>query len=166
MEAIAVFILVMLALVFVFSIIPFANHPAGDEGPDIEIVPEAPAEEITGDYIFYYEPGEQFVIDGQTVRVESAALDAEELLATVYWEKEPTYTPELYALYEDGRELFTFTWYENNMGEGCWQYGYTDDDFGWENVTEAYLSFTNYGDVADSYYEVRVNITDVFQNMI
>ena len=59
---------------------------------------EAPAEEITGDYIFYYEPGEQFVIDGQTVRVESAALDAEELLATVYWEKEPTYTPELYAL--------------------------------------------------------------------
>lgn len=52
------------------------------------------------------------------------------------------------------------------MGEGCWQYGYTDDDFGWENVTEAYLSFTNYGDVADSYYEVRVNITDVFQNMI
>ena len=165
-EAIAVFILVMLALVFVFSIIPFANHPAGDEGPDIEIVPEAPAEEITGDYIFYYEPGEQFVIDGQTVRVESAALDAEELLATVYWEKEPTYTPELYALYEDGRELFTFTWYENNMGEGCWQYGYTDDDFGWENVTEAYLSFTNYGDVADSYYEVRVNITGVFQNMI
>lgn len=165
-EAIAVFILVMLALVFVFSIIPFANHPAGDERPDIEIVPEAPAEEITGDYIFYYEPGEQFVIDGQTVRVESAALDAEELLATVYWEKEPTYTPELYALYEDGRELFTFTWYENNMGEGCWQYGYTDDDFGWENVTEAYLSFTNYGDVADSYYEVRVNITDVFQNMI
>lgn len=33
-------------------------------------------------------------------------------------------------------------------------------------LTEAYLSFTNYGDVADSYYEVRVNITDVFQNMI
>ena len=30
----------------------------------------------------------------------------------------------------------------------------------------SYLSFTNYGDVADSYYEVRVNITDVFQNMI
>ena len=171
-EAVAVFILVMLALVFVFSIIPFTNHPAEDEGPDIEIVPEAPAEEITDDYIFYYEPGEQFVIDGQTVRVENAAFDAEELLATVYWEKDPTYTPELYVLYEDGRELFTFTWYENNMGENCWQYGYTDDDFGWENVTEAYLSFTNYGWTADdeytvdSYYEVRVNITDVFQNMI
>ena len=169
-EAVAVFILVMLALVFVFSIIPFANHPAGNEEPTIEIVPEAPAEEITDDYIFYYEPGEQFVIDGQTVRVESAAFDEEELLATVYWEKEPTYTPELYVILEDGSEVYAYTWYENNVGEGCWQYGYTDD-IGWENVTEAYLSFTNYGwtaddeYTADSYYEVRVDITDVFRNL-
>ena len=165
-EAIAVFILVMLALVFVFSIIPFANHPAGDEGPDIEIVPEAPAEEIVSGPIFYYDLGEQFVIDGQPVRVETVGFDTEEFQATVYWENEAIYTPELYVFYEDGSELFTFTWYEETVGENLWQYGYPDEGFGWENVTEAYLSFTNYGDTADSYYEVRVNITDVFQNTI
>lgn len=75
--------------------------------------------------------------------------------------------PELYVFYEDGSELFTFTWYEENVGENLWQYGYPDEGFGWENVTEAYLSFTNYGwaeddSTVDSYYEVRVNITEAF----
>ena len=67
-------------------------------------------------------------------------------------------------------ELFTFTWYEENVGENLWQYGYTDEGFGWENVTEAYLSFTNYGwaeddSTVDSYYEVRVNITEAFSGI-
>ena len=162
-EVIGVLLLVLLVLVFVFGLI---QRPHYVEGPDIEIVPEAPAEKITSVPVFYYELGEQFVIDGQPVRVETVAFDMEELQATVYWENEDIYTPELYVFYEDGSELFTFTWYEDNVGGNLWQYGYTDDGFGWENVTEAYLSFTNYGDTADSYYEVRVNITDMFQNTI
>lgn len=165
MEAVALFFMLMLALTVVFSLIQQTYHPAGNEEPAIEIVPVSPAEEITGEYIFYYELGEQFVIDGQPVRVEAVELNTEELQATVYWENEAIYTPELYAILEDGSEMFAYTWYEDNAGDGNWQYGYTDDA-GWENVTEAYLSFTNYGDTADSYYEVRVNITDVFQSMI
>ena len=138
--------------------------------PDIEIRSEAPAEEITSVPAFYYELGEQFVIDGQPVRVENVGFDTEELQATVYWENEAIYTPELYVFYEDGSELFTFTWYEENVGENLWQYGYTDEGFGWENVTEAYLSFTNYGwaeddSTVDSYYEVRVNITEAFSGI-
>ena len=90
--------------------------------------------------------------------------------AMVYWENEAIYTPELYVFYEDGSELFTFTWYEENVGENLWQYGYPDEGFGWENVTEAYLSFTNYGwaeddSTVDSYYEVRVNITEAFSGI-
>lgn len=142
----------------------------GGLSPDIEIGSEAPAEEITSVPAFYYELGEQFVIDGQPVRVENVGFDTEELQATVYWENEAIYTPELYVFYEDGSELFTFTWYEENVGENLWQYGYTDEGFGWENVTEAYLSFTNYGwaeddSTVDSYYEVRVNITEMFSGI-
>ena len=142
----------------------------GGLSPDIEIVPEAPAEEIVSGPIFYYDLGEQFVIDGQPVRVETVGFDTEEFQATVYWENEAIYTPELYVIYEDGRELLTYTWYEDNAGDGNWQYGYTDDGFGWENVTEAYLSFTNYGwaeddSTVDSYYEVRVNITETFSGI-
>lgn len=142
----------------------------GGLSPDIEIGSEAPAEEITSVPAFYYELGEQFVIDGQPVRVETVGFDTEALQATVYWENEAIYTPELYVFYEDGSELFTFTWYEENVGENLWQYGYTDEGFGWENVTEAYLSFTNYGwaeddSIVDSYYEVRVNITEAFSGI-
>ena len=142
----------------------------GGLSPDIEIGSEAPAEEITSVPAFYYELGEQFVIDGQPVRVENVGFDTEELQATVYWENEAIYTPELYVFYEDGSELFTFTWYEENVGENLWQYGYPDEGFGWENVTEAYLSFTNYGwaeddSTVDSYYEVRVNITEAFSGI-
>lgn len=136
----------------------------GGLSPDIEIVPEAPAEEITSGPIFYYDLGEQFVIDGQPVRVETVGFDTEEFQATVYWENEAIYTPELYVFYEDGRELLAYTWYEDNAGDGNWQYGYTDDGFGWDGVAEAYLTFTNYAD--DPYYEVRVDITEVFQDML
>ena len=55
----------------------------GGLSPDIEIGSEAPAEEITSVPAFYYELGEQFVIDGQPVRVENVGFDTEELQATV-----------------------------------------------------------------------------------
>lgn len=132
--------------------------------PDIEIPAEEPAVEITSGPIFYYDLGEQFVIDGQPVWVETVGFDAEELRATVYWENEALYTPELYVRYENGRELLTYTWYEDNAGDGNWQYGYTDDGYGWDGVSEAYLTFTSYDD--DPYYEVRVDITETFQEVL
>ncbi len=133
---------------------------------DVPVRVEEPAQEISDDYVFYYAPGEQFVLDDQPVWVDSVGIDEEQqLLATVHWEKEPTWTPELYVRYEDGRELLTYTWYENNMGDSSWQYGYSDDGFGWENVTEAYLSFYGYVTQNEMYYEARVDITDVFQNV-
>lgn len=125
----------------------------------------APAQEITDEYIFYYRPGEQFVLDDQPVWVDSASFDTDQLLVTVHWEEEPTWTPELYVRYEDSSELYTYTWYEDNVGDGSWQYGYTDDGFGWENVAEAYLSFYGYVTQNEMYYEARVDITDAFQGM-
>ena len=133
--------------------------------PDIPIPTEEAAQEITDEYIFYYAPGEQFVLDDQPVWVDSVGIDAEQqLLAAVHWEKEPTWTPELYVRYEDGSELYTYTWYEDNMGDSSWQYGYTDEGFGWENVSEAYLSFYGYVTQNEMYYEARVDITDMLQN--
>lgn len=162
--AVAAVLVAMLIAVCGLNFIIGLSPSEGISSPDIEIPAEAPAEEIVSGPIFYYDLGEQFVIDGQPVRVENVAFDAEELRATVYWENEAIYTPELYVLYEDGRELLTYTWYEDNAGDGNWQYGYTDDGFGWDGVSEAYLSFTNYVD--DPYYEVRVDITEVFQDML
>lgn len=133
--------------------------------PDIPIPTVAPAQEITDEYIFYYAPGEQFVLDDQPVWVDSVSFDTDQLLVTVHWEEEPTWTPELYVRYENGSELYTYTWYEDNMGDSNWQYGYTDDGFGWENVTEAYLSFYGYVTQNEMYYEARVDITDAFQGM-
>ena len=105
------------------------------------------------------------MLDDQPVWVDSVGIDAEQqLLATVHWEKEPTWTPELYVRYEDGSELYTYTWYEDNMGDSSWQYGYTDEGFGWENVSEAYLSFYGYVTQNEMYYEARVDITDMLQN--
>lgn len=139
--------------------------PENNWSSDVLIPVEEPAQEITGDYVFYYTPGEQFVLDEQPVWVDSVSLDAERLWATVHWEEEPIWTPELYARYEDGSELLTYPWHEDNMGDGIWQYDYTDDGFGWENVTEAYLSFYGYVVQDEMYYEARVDITDVFQSM-
>lgn len=162
---VAVFITVC-GLNFVIGQGPFE----GVLSPDIQIPAEAPVEETTSAPVFYYELGEQFVIDGQPVRVETISFDTDEFQATVYWENEAVYTPELYVFYEDGSELITYTWDEENLGENFWQYGYADDGFGWENVTEAYLSFTNYGwaeddSTVDSCYEVRVNITEAFSGI-
>ena len=134
--------------------------------PDIPIPAEEAAQEITDDYVFYYGLGEQFVLDDQPVWVDSVSLDTDQLLVTVHWEEEPTWTPELYVRYENGSELYTYTWYEDNMGDGIWQYGYTDDGFGWQNVTEAYLSFYGYVAQGEMYYEARVDITDALQNVI
>lgn len=133
--------------------------------PDIPIPTEEAAQEITDEYIFYYAPGEQFVLDDQPVWVDSVSFDTDQLLVTVHWEEEPTWTPELYVRYENGSELYTYTWYEDNVGDGSWQYGYTDDGFGWENVAEAYLSFYGYVTQNEMYYEARVDITDAFQGM-
>ena len=133
--------------------------------PDIPIPTEEAAQEITDEYIFYYAPGEQFVLDDQPVWVDSISFDTDQLLVTVHWEEEPTWTPELYVRYEDSSELYTYTWYEDNMGDSNWQYGYTDDGFGWENVAEAYLSFYGYVTQNEMYYEARVDITDAFQGM-
>ena len=51
----------------------------------------------------------------------AATRDKRALLTALYCDTESDipidfllYTPELYALYEDGRELFTFTWYAGN----------------------------------------------------
>lgn len=139
--------------------------PENNWSSDVLIPAEEPAQEITDDYVFYYTPGEQFVLDEQPVWVDSVSLDAERLWATVHWEEGPIYTPELYVRYEDGSELFGCTWHEDNVGGGIWQYDYTDDGFGWENVTEAYLSFYGYVVQDEMYYEARVDITDVFQSM-
>lgn len=133
--------------------------------PDIPIPTEEAAQEITDEYIFYYAPGEQFVLDDQPVWVDSVSFDTDQLLVTVHWEEEPTWTPELYVRYENGSELYTYTWYEDNVGDGSWQYGYTDDGFGWENVAEAHLSFYGYVTQNEMYYEARVDITDAFQGM-
>ena len=133
--------------------------------PDIPIAAEEPAQEITDDYVFYNRPGEQFVLDDQQVWVDSVSFDTDQLLVTVHWEEEPTWTPELYVRYENGSELYTYTWYEDNMGDSIWQYGYTDDGFGWQNVTEAYLSFYGYVAQGEMYYEARVDITDALQNV-
>ena len=133
--------------------------------PDIPIPTEEAAQEITDEYIFYYAPGEQFVLDDQPVWVDSVSFDTDQLLVTVHWEEEPTWTPELYVRYENGSELYTYTWYEDNVGDSSWQYGYTDDGFGWENVAEAYLSFYGYVTQNEMYYEARVDITDAFQGM-
>lgn len=139
--------------------------PENNWSSDVLIPVEEPAQEITGDHVFYYTPGEQFVLDEQPVWVDSVSLDGERLWATVHWEEGPIYTPELYVRYEDGSELFGCTWHEDNAGDGNWQYDYTDDGFGWENVTEAYLSFYGYVVQDEMYYEARVDITDVFQSM-
>ena len=139
--------------------------PENNWNIEVPIPDEEPAQEITDDYVFYYTPGEQFVLDGQPVWVDSVSMDAERLWATVHWEEEPIWTPELYVRYEDGSELLTYPWHEDNAGDGIWQYDYTDDGFGWENVTEAYLSFYGYVVQDEMYYEARVDITDVFQSM-
>ena len=139
--------------------------PENNWSSDVLIPVEEPSQEITDDYVFYYTPGEQFVLDEQPVWVDSVSLDGERLWAAVHWEEGPIYTPELYVRYEDGSELFGCTWHEDNVGDGIWQYDYTDDGFGWENVTEAYLSFYGYVVQDEMYYEARVEITDVFQSM-
>ena len=138
--------------------------PENNWSSDVPIPDEEPAQEITDDYVFYYAPGEQFVFDEQPVWVDSVSIDGERLWATVHWEEEPIWTPELYVRYEDGSELFSYTWHEDNAGDGNWQYDYTDDGFGWANVTEAYLSFYGYAIQDEMYYEARVDITDVFQS--
>lgn len=155
-------------LVTVFIVLCLLINFAGERTPEPDISEdwvysaEAPAEEIANAPIFYQELGEQFVIDGQPVRVETVGFDTEELQATVYWENEAIYTPELHVLYENGSELFTFTWYEENVGENLWRYSYTNDGFGWEDVAEAYLSFSaNDGTQA---YDIWVDITAVFQS--
>lgn len=142
-----------------------ARTHENNRSPDIPIPTEEAAQEITDEYIFYYAPGEQFVLDDQPVWVDSVSFDTDQLLVTVHWEEEPTWTPELYVRYENGSELYTYTWYEDNVGDGSWQYGYTDDGFGWENVAEAYLSFYGYVTQNEMYYEARVDITDAFQGM-
>ena len=152
--------------IVVTGLIGVIGAHTSEGSPDVPVRVEEPAQEISDDYVFYNAPGEQFVLDDQPVWVDSVGIDEEQqLLATVHWEKEPTWTPELYVRYEDGRELLTYTWYENNMGDSSWQYGYSDDGFGWENVTEAYLSFYGYVTQNEMYYEARVDITDVFQNV-
>ena len=158
---------VVLVAVFIVvaGLIGAIGSHASEGSPDVPVWVEEPAQEITDDYVFYYAPGEQFVLDDQPVWVDSVGIDAEQqLLATVHWEKEPTWTPELYVLYEDGSELYTYTWYEDNVGDSSWQYGYTDEGFGWENVSEAYLSFYGYVTQNEMYYEARVDITDMLQN--
>ena len=153
--------------IVVVGLINSIGRRTPEVSPDIPIPAEEAAQEVTDDYVFYYAPGEQFVLDDQPVWVDSVSLDTEQqLLATVHWEEEPTWTPELYVRYENGSELYTYTWYEDNMGDSIWQYGYTDDGFGWENVTEAYLSFYGYVAQGEMYYEARVDITDALQNAV
>ena len=159
-----VLVAVFIAVTILIGVIG-ARTPDNNWSPDIPIPAEEPAQEITDDYVFYYGPGEQFVLDDQPVWVDSVSFDTDQLLVTVHWEEEPTWTPELYVRYENGSELYTYTWYEDNVGDGSWQYGYTDDGFGWENVTEAYLSFYGYVTQNEMYYEARVDITDAFQGM-
>lgn len=159
---------VVLVAVFivVVGLINSIGRRTPEVSPDVPIPAEEAAQEITDDYVFYYGPGEQFVLDDQPVWVDSVSLDTEQqLLVTVHWEEEPTWTPELYVRYEDGRELYTYTWYEDNTGDSSWQYGYSDDGFGWENVAEAYLSFYGYVTQNEMYYEARVDITDALQNV-
>ena len=159
-------VVLVAALIVVVGLIGAIGARTPEVSPDVPIPAEEAAQEITDDYVFYYGPGEQFVLDDQPVWVDSVSLDTEQqLLATVHWEEEPTWTPELYVRYEDGRELYTYTWYEDNMGESSWQYGYSDDGFGWENVAEAYLSFYGYVTQNEMYYETRVDITDALQNV-
>ena len=160
-------VLVAVFIVVVALITSIARRaPENNWSPDIPIPAEEPAQEINDEYVFYYAPGEQFVLDDQPVWVDSVSFDTDQLLVTVHWENEAIWTPELYVCYEDGSELYTYTWYEDNMGDSNWQYGYTDDGFGWENVTEAYLSFHGYVTQNEMYYEARVDITDALQNAV
>lgn len=154
----AVLVAVFIALCLLINFIG-GGTPEPDVSEDGVYSAEAPAEEITNDPIFDHELGEQFVIDGQPARVETVGFDTEELQATVYWENEAIYPPELYVLYENGSQLVTYTWYEENAGDGRWRYGYTDDGFGWEGVVEAYLTFTDHGDTP--VYDIWVDITEV-----
>ena len=158
-------------LVSVFIVLALLISAIGNRTPEnnwssgVPIPVEEPSQEITDDYVFYYAPGEQFVFDEQPVWVDSVSIDTERLWATVHWEDDPLYMPDLYVRYENGCELLTYPSHEDYMGDGNWQYDYTDDGFGWENVTEAYLSFYGYVMEDEMYYEARVDITDVLQSM-
>ena len=127
---------------------------------------EEPAQEITGDDIFYYDMGDQFVIDGQPVMVEAVRIDEGQTFATVYWENDPGFSPKLYVQYDNGSELAAYTWEETDMGEGRYQYEYSDDGFGWEDVSAAYLIFINYGGGDEPYFEVWVDITEALCSMM
>ena len=130
--------------------------------------PEEFAEDVSGDeaYIFYYDVGEQFVVNGQPVTVEAVRIDEGQTFATVYWENDPGFSPKLYVQYDNGSELAAYTWEETDMGEGRYQYEYSDDGFGWEDVSAAYLIFINYGGGDEPYFEVWVDITEALCSMM
>ena len=84
----------------------------------------------------------------------------------MYWENDPGFSPKLYVQYDNGSELTAYTWEETDMGEGRYQYEYSDDGFGWEDVSAAYLIFINYGGGDEPYFEVWVDITEALCSMM
>ncbi len=126
--------------------------------------PEEFAEEVSGDeaYIFYYDVGEQFVVNGQPVTVEAAALEEEILSVTLQWAS-PDPMPRLYILYENGGVLEDYPYAVENKEDGAWQCDYIGDDG--EDVAEAYLIFTDFGEDQVPFYEVWTDITEIFSSM-
>lgn len=125
---------------------------------------EEPAEDVSGDeaYIFYYDVGEQFVVNGQPVTVEAVALEEEILSVTLQWAS-PDPVPKLHILYENGCVLEDYPYAVEDKEGGVWQCDYIGDDE--EDVVEAYLIFTDFGDDQVPFYEVWTDITEIFSSM-
>ena len=126
--------------------------------------PEEFAEDVSGDeaYIFYYDVGEQFVVNGQPVTVEAVALEEEILSVTLQWAS-PDPMPRLHIFYENGGVLEDYPYAVEDKEDGVWQCGYIGDDG--ENVAKAYLVFTDFGDDQVPFYEVWTDITEIFSSM-
>ena len=126
--------------------------------------PEEFAEDVSGDeaYNFYYDVGEQFVVNGQPVTVEAVALEEEILSVTLQWAS-PDPMPRLHIFYENGGVLEDYPYAVEDKEDGVWQCGYIGDDG--EDVAEAYLIFTNFGDDQVPFYEVWTDITEIFSSM-
>lgn len=122
------------------------------------------AEDVSGDeaYIFYYDVGEQFVVNGQPVTVEAVALEEEILSVTLQWAS-PDPMPRLHIFYENGGVLEDYPYAVEDKEDGVWQCGYIGDDG--ENVAKAYLVFTDFGDDQVPFYEVWTDITEIFSSM-
>ena len=126
--------------------------------------PEEFAEDVSGDeaYIFYYDVGEQFVVNGQPVTVEAVALEEEILSVTLQWAS-PDPMPRLHIFYENGGVLEDYPYAVEDKEDGVWQCGYIGDDG--EDVAKAYLVFTDFGDDQVPFYEVWTDITEIFSSM-